>query len=254
LINVLDKKTLILHYALITIKSRFKGTHLGFAWLVLEPILIFTMLFVAFTSIRIREEDFAIYLLSGVLFYHIFTRGTLFGMSSLHGNKSILTSLNINREFFVAVSTLAISLITIAEMFAFFILLALFQFSPNWTMILLPIPIILMLILVLGFSYMLSIVRFYFKDIQRTWPIIVHALFFVTPIFWYLKDAPDTILLEIHKFNPMGQIIELVHKLIVFGEVPPLQDWLYVIIMVFSILFIGYAIFKKYEYRILEEM
>ena len=255
LINVLDKKALILHYALITIKSRFKGTHLGFVWLVLEPILIFAMLFVVFSSIRIgREEDFKIYLLSGVLFYHIFTRGTLFGMSSLHGNKSILSSLNIKREFFIATSTLAISLITIAEMFAFFILLAFFQFSLNWTMILLPIPIVLMLILVLGFSYMLSIVRIYFKDIQRTWPIIVHALFFVTPIFWYLKDAPDTILLEIHKFNPMGQIIELVHKLVVFGEVPPLQDWLYTVIMVFSILFIGYAIFKKYEYRILEEM
>jgi len=183
LINILDKKALILHYALITIKMRFKGTHLGFAWLVLEPVLIFTMLYVVFTSIRIREEDFAIYLLSGVLFYHIFTRGTLFGMGCLQGNKGILTSLNIKREFFVAVSTLATSLITIGEMLAFFVLLALFQFSPNWTMILLPIPIILMLILVLGFSYMLSIIRIYFKDMQRTWPIIVHALFFVTPIF-----------------------------------------------------------------------
>jgi len=111
-----------------------------------------------------------------------------------------------------------------------------------------------MLILVLGFSYILSIARIYFKDMQRTWPIIAHALFFVTPIFWYLKDAPDTILLEIHKFNPMGQIIEIVHKLIVFGEVPPLQDWLHAVIMVFSILFIGYAIFKKYEYRIIEEI
>jgi len=255
LINVLDKKALILHYALITIKMRFKGTHLGFVWLVVEPVLIFAMLYVVFTTIRIgREEDFAIYLLSGVLFYHIFTRGTLFGMASLQGNKSILMSLNIKREFFVAASTLAISLITIGEILAFFVLLALFEFSPNWTMILLPIPIVLMLILVLGFSYMLSITRIFFKDIQRTWPIIAHALFFVTPIFWYLKDAPDTILLEIHKFNPMGQIIELVHKLIVFGEVPPLQDWLYTVIMVFSILFIGFAIFKKYEYKILEEM
>lgn len=255
MINILDKKALILHYALITIKSRFQGTHLGFAWLVIEPILIFAILFVVFSSIKIgRDEDFKIYLLSGVLFYHIFMRGTLFGMNSLHGNQSILKSLNIPREFFIAVSTLAISLITIAEISAFLILLALFQFSPNWTIFLLPIPIALMLILVLGFSYMLSIVRIYFKDIQRTWPIIVHALFFVTPIFWYLKDAPDTLLLEIHKFNPMGQIIELVHKLIIFGEVPPLQDWLYAVIMVFSILFIGYAIFKKYEYRILEEI
>jgi len=131
-------------------------------------------------------------------------------------------------------------------------LMPFFQFSPSLTILLLPIPIILMLFLVLGMSYLLSIAFVYIRDIQTFWGVAVHALFFASPIFWYLDDVPDSVLIKIQSINPVGQIIELTHKIVVFNEIPPLSDWLYTTMFVFLILILGYAVFQKYEKKVTE--
>jgi ABC-type polysaccharide/polyol phosphate export permease len=53
--------------------------------------------------------------------------------------------------------------------------------------------------------------------------------------------------------NPLGQIIELAHNL-VFGEIPPILDWVYTTVFVLAILFGGYFYFKKNESKIVEQL
>lgn len=254
LINLIEKRTLILQLALTNIKVRFKDTYLGFLWTVLEPLLTFLTLYVVFTSLRFNTgENFAIYLITGVMIHHIFVRGTMGGLGSLRLNTGILKSLKINRESFPVASTLAMTILAIVEVAVLVSLMPFFQFFPSVTILLLPIPIILVLILVLGMSYLLSIISVYIRDIQTIWGVVVTALFFVSPIFWYLKDA-EGILLTIHSINPFGQLVEITHKIAVFGEIPTLSDWLYTTMFVFAILIFGYAIFRKFENKILEEL
>ena len=52
----------------------------------------------------------------------------------------------------------------------------------------------------------------------------------------------------------LGQIIELAHKIVVYNEIPPLYDWLYSTAFVLAFLFTGYALFRKYEKKIPEEL
>ena len=253
-VNLLKERSTVLEFSLINIKIRFKDSYLGLIWTGLEPLLIFLLLYAVFTSIRIGiREDFAIYLLTGVLVYHIFTRGTLGGMMSLRNNEGILKTLNVKREFFPVSSTLAMSILTIIEVGVLLALMPFFQFIPSETIFLLPILIILLLLLVLGFSYLLSIVNAYIKDIQPIWAVLVQTLLFISPIFWYLDDAQE-ILLNIQAINPVGQLIELNHKIVVSGIVPPLEEWLYTSAFVFGILFFGYAIFRKFEKKVTEEL
>jgi len=254
LINLNEKRSLIFHLALTNIKIRFKDTYLGFLWTGFEPLLTFLILYIVFPSLRLATtENFAIYLITGVMIYHIFVRGTMGGLGSLRLNVGILKSLNINRESFPVASTLAMGILAIVEVGVLIGLMPFFQFIPSLTILLIPIPIILILILVLGMSYILSIINVYVRDIQTIWGVAVHALFFASPIFWYLKDA-DGILLTIQSINPVGQLIEITHKLVVFGQVPPLSEWLYSALFVFAILIFGYAIFRKFESSIVEEL
>lgn len=255
LTDVWNKRTLILHLAITNIKIRFKGTYLGFLWMGLEPLLTFLLLYVVFTTIRLNPgENFAIYLITGLALYHIFVRGTMGGLSSLRGNSGILKSLNIQKEIFPVSATVTMAIFSIVEIVVLIGLMPFFQFMPTITILLLPIPIILMLTLVLGMSYLLSIINVYVKDIQTFWGVAVHALFFISPIFWYLNDVEQSILVTIQTINPVGQIIELTHKLVVFHEIPPLSDWLYTSAFVFSILIFGYLFFRKFEKRIVEEL
>jgi len=252
LVGIWNKRSVILHFALMNIKARYRGTFLGLAWTALEPTLTFILLYIVFTSIRIRmREDFAIYLLTGVILYHIFTRGTLAGLTSLSGNSKILQSIKIKKEFFPVVATAAITLQMLVEVAVFFGLMLFFQFIPTWTVILLIPILILLIVLILGLSYILSILHVYFKDIHPFWGILVHALFFVTPIMWYLEDV-EGILLTIFQINPLGQLIEIAHQIVLYGQIPPLYDWAYSTVFVIAIFVTGFAIFKKYEKNIVE--
>jgi lipopolysaccharide transport system permease protein len=232
---------------------RFKNTYLGFLWIGLEPLLYFSVLYVVFTTIRNVKGDFPIYLITGIMIYHIFTRGTTGGLGSLLSNSGIIKSININKEFFPVVSTTAVMILSIVTIGIFFGLMPIFQFVPTYTIFYLPIILPLLFILVLGFSYLLSVVNILVRDIQHIWTILTLGLLFVSPIFWYL-DETKGVLLEIQKINPVGQLIEIAHQLVVFGKIPPLQDWLYTTLLVFVVFTIGFIVFKTFEHKIVEEL
>lgn len=252
LASLWSKKSIVFEFAKMSIKTRFKGTKLGLIWTVLEPTLTFILLYVVFTTIRERSrEDFAIYLLVGILIYHVFSRGTYGGLSSLRNNKNLLQSININKEFLLVSSTVATALLLLVEVAVFFGLMPVFDYIPPWTIVFFPLVLVILLVLIQGFTYFLAIANVYIKDIQPLWGIILHAAFFVTPIIWYVNDA-DGILLEFHRFNPIGHVIELGHSLVVFGKVPPLSDWVYSAVFASIIFLAGYIVFKKYEDNVAE--
>ena len=253
LINLWEKRSLIFHFAWINIKIRFRGSYLGLVWAAVEPMLLFVLLYIVFTGIRIStKEDFAIYLLIGIILYHAFVRGTQGGMISLRENGMILNSLNIKRELFPVSATTTSAILLIVEIAVLFGLMPFFGFVPGVTIILLPIVLILLLFLILGISYLLSIIYAYARDIQPFWGVFMTAMFFLSPIFWYLDDASGFIL-DIHKANPLGQLIEISHQ-IAFGQIPPLADWLYTSAIIFGIFFIGFAVFQRFEKKILEKV
>ena len=235
------------------IKMRFKNTFLGILWTALEPLLYFIVLYVVFSSIRNQGEHFAIYLITGIMIYHVFVRGTSGGLISLTSNSGIIISVNFRRDFFPLVSTVAISLLAFVDLGVFFGLMPVFQFVPTWTIILLPLPLILLFFLILGLSYFLSIANVFVRDIQYIWIIVVYTLLFLSPIFWDLNEV-DGILLQIHQFNPLGQLIDIAHQLVIDGQIPQINEWLYTTSFIIIIFFTGYFVFHRLESRIMEEL
>jgi len=253
LVNLWKQRSLVFYFTIMTTKLTYKGTYIGFLWAAIEPLLMFLILFVVFTSITSGvDQDFPIYLLTGILFFQIFAKGTQMGLTSLGSNAGIIKSLNLNKEFFPVTSVGSTGILLAVQVVVLFALMPFFDFVPSLTLILLPIPIFLLLLLVLGLSYLLSIIFVYVKDIQSVWSIFSYALFFVSPVFWYL-DKAEGVLLSIQKINPLGQIIELAHS-IVFNDVPTLNEVLWPSSYVFAIFFFGYYLFRKYEKRIAEEL
>jgi lipopolysaccharide transport system permease protein len=187
------------------------------------------------------------------MFFHIFSRGTIGGLVSLTTNSSILQSINIRKEYFPITATVASGILAFVSVGVFLGLFPIFQFMPSWTIILLPIPLLLTIFLILGLSYFLSIVNVFVRDIQNFWQVFVHFFLFFSPILWSIEEANET-LLDFHAINPLGQLIELSHKLVTGNQIPPLIDWLYASSLVVIIFIIGYMTFHKLENKIMEEL
>jgi len=251
--DIRNRISIIFYFAILNIKVRFKNTQLGYVWAALEPFIYFIVLYTVFTSIRGRTEDLAIYILTGITIYQIFAKGTTGGIGVLTANHGILQSIKIKKDFFPLVTTVAAGLLSIITLGVFFALLPVFQFIPSWTTILILFPVLLVLVLVLGITYLLSIINVYVKDIKNIWPIVVLSLLFMSPILWNPKNV-DGVILQIHSINPLGQLIDISHKLVLDGEIPPLIEWLYPILFSFGILVFGYFVFHRFEDKIVQEL
>ena len=157
----------IIYFSKMNLKLKFKGTNLGFIWTFLEPLLLFSILYIVFSSIRESDEEyFAIYLITGVMLHNLFSRGSLVGLTCLRDNMPLLLTFKIKREFFPISATGTTTIMLLIELVVFFSLMPIFNFTPSWTMIYFPILLCLFLLLILGLSYLLSITFIFFKDIQ----------------------------------------------------------------------------------------
>jgi lipopolysaccharide transport system permease protein len=108
-------------------------------------------------------------------------------------------------------------------------------------------------VFVLGIALGLSVLNVKFKDVEFIWGILLHAGFFLTPIFYQFDMLPEQIQ-NILQLSPIVQIVEMVHHVTLYGTLPSLNSVLYSVGSVFGVLGIGYLIFRRYQARIVEDM
>jgi len=71
LVKLWNDRSLIFHFSKLEIKRRYKESYLGLIWSALEPLFMFIVLYTVITTIREpRGENFAIYLITGVMINH----------------------------------------------------------------------------------------------------------------------------------------------------------------------------------------
>ena len=106
---------------------------------------------------------------------------------------------------------------------------------------------------VIGLSLGLSVLNVKFKDIEFIWGIILHAGFFLTPIFYRFDFLPQYVQ-DILMLSPVVQLVTMTHHVTLYGTLPSTNSILYTVSSIFIILGIGYLLFRKYQVRIVEEM
>jgi len=246
-------RQIIFYLSIVELKLRYRGTVLGFFWSVLEPLAQLLILYVVFTAIRFREEDFIIYLFSGLIMIHFFSRSTTQGLNSLIRNKPIIISLKLSKKIF-PISLILTNLYMLAiEFVIFFIFIIIFDVTISYTILILPLIIGLLIIFTIGIGLLLSIVRLFFKDIQSIWGIVTLSLIFITPVFWKVENMQEEIA-RILLLNPLALLMEMVHMVVLYNTMPTLVEFGYVIISSLVILFLGWGLFAKLEKKTVDKL
>src|SRR3954463_10306005 len=81
------------------LKIKYKNSVLGFAWSLLNPILYLVVFYIAFQKIlQAGIPSFAIWLLSGLLVWNLFSTGLGGATSSVVGNSALVKKVSFPRE------------------------------------------------------------------------------------------------------------------------------------------------------------
>ncbi|MCH2604862.1 MAG: ABC transporter permease [Candidatus Nitrosopelagicus sp.] len=247
-------KGILFNFAITDLKIRYRNSILGVLWSLVEPLLLLGVLFVVFsTMFRFEIPNFPIYLLLGIICWNFFKNGTTFALNSLTNRSALITQIYFPRAIPGLSAGITASIMIIFELVVLGIFMIAFGFSPPSTVILL-IPILaLQLLLILGVSLPLSVLNVKYKDTEFIWSVVVHAGFFLTPIFYQFDMMPDYVQ-NVLQYSPMVQIVTMAHHVVLYGTLPSINSVLYAVGSISAITVIGYLIFRKFQAKVVEEM
>lgn len=263
------------HYALVVFKElvktnfklRYQGSYLGVLWSVLQPLMLFTVMYVVFVKFLKFTDGtptFPISLLCGTCLWQFFTESTSIGMRSIVDRGDLLRKIHFPNYIIVAATTMG-SMISLAINLGVVILFGFFAHAHYTWRVITVIPSILQLYAIsLGVALLLGSLYVYFRDIGHIWDVILQALFYATPIIYPLsmvqKNPEFSWAADFMMLMPTTQtIMDIRHNLLSPEYVPTIwtvvdNKILCLIPYVLSVLvlWLGVHVFRKYSAKFAE--
>jgi lipopolysaccharide transport system permease protein len=251
---IIEYSELIKNLVASELKTKYRGSVLGFAWSMLNPLALMLVLYFVFYNVfRFRQENFALYVLIGVISWRFLAIGTTVAMGSIVGKSSLVTKIYLPREALVLGVTLANFIGSILEFLVLIPLVFLLGVGLSYTIILFPLVHLLYLLLVYGLSLLLASLYVFFRDVNQIWEVVLNVGFFASPIVYPLSIIPAKYMGP-YMLNPMTRLIEMYRDIILFGRAPTAVDFIIVSATAIAVLVIGQFAFSRLSRRFAEAM
>jgi len=236
------------------LKVKYQSSVLGFAWSMLNPLLMMLVLYAVFNNIfRFEQEHFALYLLIGIIAWRFLVNGTMAGMYSIVGKSSLVTKIFIPREVLTFSMTMSAFISSILEFMVLIPLLLIFGASLSFTMLLFPVIHALYFIMVYGLSLVLASLYVYYRDLNQIWDIVLQVGFYLAPIIYPLSLVPEKYMFY-YMLNPVTRLMVMYRDILLYNTIPSALDFIIVAMCGLIFLIIGTMIFRKLSPRFAEEV
>lgn len=221
-------RKLIYQMAQREVLSRYRGSIMGLAWSLFNPLLmlgVYTFFFsFVFQSRWGTAQDaghgnFAIVLFVGLIIHGLFAECINRAPILISSNVSYVKKVVFPLEIFPWIalgSALFHSGISIIVLLALQLIVV---GSLPWTVIFFPLIVIPLLLVTLGFAWFLAATGVFVRDISQTTGLLTSVLLFVSPVFYPISTLPRKIQFFV-MLNPLTLIIEESRKVLLFGEIP----------------------------------
>mgnify|MGYP005851584707 CR=1 FL=1 len=231
-------------------KLRNEGSYLGIFWYLLNPVLTFILLYlVFFDRLGADIENYAPYLLLGIIMFNFFQGATAEACTSIKNNNNILKSINFPRESLVLGAILRNIFSHFFEIILFFIIAVFFNVS-FVGLIYYFLILLLFFVFVFGFSLILGSLCTYFFDLDNIWSFASRALWIATPIFYSIGG--QTRLFYANLANPLYYFITAAREIVIYSNIPSPHIVVGVVISSLLFFFTGILVFSALKNKFAE--
>ena len=249
-------KELVWRLAKTDFKLRYHGSVLGYVWVILKPLLMFTILNFVFSSIfNMRNSGTPYYpleLLTGLLLFQFFAEATMTGMTSLVSKAQLVTKIYVPRWTIVLGSTMnalfifGMNLIVLA---GFFIYYGLF---PSLSGILMFIVYaILLYIIAVAFSFLFAPFYVRFRDLSNVWEVLLSVLMYASPIIYPLTIMPEH-LRQILLVSPFAYIVHFSKQALINDTYGTIGDFSLLLLGIALATVLAFFAFRRFEKSVAE--
>ncbi|MFN0053519.1 MAG: ABC transporter permease [Planctomycetales bacterium] len=170
---------------------RYRSAKLGYAWAVLQPLLLMSVLLTVFGYVVPLDREqypqsnpYALFLLSGLFPWHFASVAVSSATPSFHNSRKLILLAGFSREV-LPLGVVAAHLVNLLLTLPLLVPLYLYyQTHPTWWVLALPVPILLAAIIVGALALIAGLVCVRFTDAFFLVQALLLPWFYATPIFY----------------------------------------------------------------------
>ena len=235
------------------IQKRYRGSYLGVLWSIITPLvmlLAYTFVFSIIFKAKWKNlglegiSDFALVMFSGIIAFNVFaecvSQAPLLMLNNPNYVKKVVFPIEILPLSLLGSvlfhSVISLGILIIGQL--------IFYHKIQWTLVFLPLVFLPLSMLSAGFTWFLSGLGVFVRDIGNFIVVAVQLLFFVTPIFYPPSAVPEHLRFVLW-LNPLHPIVEDVRRVTMWGMPPDWPLWGLTTILSAIAALIGYMFFMR---------
>jgi ABC-2 type transport system permease protein len=249
--------------AITDFKLRYYGNALGYFWTLIKPLMLFGVIYVAFTEVLHADkgiDHYGSYLITALVLFGYFQEVTTESVGCLVANEPLLRKLPLP----MLAIPLAISLrglLTLGlNLIAVFVFLMIDGVAITTDWLQFPLLVVALVMLSTGVSALLASLFVPFRDTAPIWEVISQLLFWGTPIVYTIQQVPAN-LREWDMLNPLTMIMtQMRHVLIdnsapsAIGAIGGAPRLAIPIAIIFATLIAGLLTYRRVAPRLVEQL
>ncbi len=228
-------------------KKKYRRSVLGVLWSLLNPLLTMAVQFFVFQRIfRFNVENYAVYLLTGIVLFSYMSDTTQQAMGNIVENASLINKVYVPKYIYPISRVLSSTVNFFFSAIALYLMIIFSGVAITWHHIALLYMFVTLLGFITGMSLLLCTMMVFFRDTQFLYTVFVTLWTYGTPIFYPESILSET-LMKIMSFNPMYHFLKFARTVILEHQIPSTQTWLMCAGFAVLFLFIGMAVFRKHQ-------
>lgn len=217
------------------LRQRWSGGALTWAWAILQPLAQIAIFAVVFSSILMpRGGKFAdpqvyiIYLCLGFFPWLAVSEGLVRATGSLVEGAGLLRRTPLPLYVFPVKSILAAWCLCGIALVLVLVAAPFLGCPLRLAWLLLPVPLLSMLLVTVGLALVLAPVNVLVRDVSQVLGLLLPLLLWTAPVI-YVPDILPSWAQRAQDFHPLAPALNMIHGLVIDGELPTRRVWLLVV-------------------------
>ena len=194
----------------IDFKAKYEGAVLGYIWSLVKPLAYFGVLWLVFAHLlrtANQTNDFAIFLLIGILLFTFFNEMVSVILPSIVEDGSILRRLAFPPILVPLSASVGIFITFLVNLSVIVFLIGIQRVSPRLEWLLVPPLLVELYVFCFGVGLFVSALYVRFRDVSQIWELASQLLFFASAIFYPIGILPVWAQ-KVAFLNPFVQIMQ----------------------------------------------
>lgn len=216
------------------LKVKYKNSVLGFLWSLINPLTYLVVFSLVFSVIsKVDVPYFGIFFISGLLAWNLFMAAITGGTGAIVANAGLVTKVWFPREALVLATVFAAIVHFFLQAFVLILALAVFRYSPAWSMLpVLLLALITLIVFATALAIILSAANVYLRDTGHLVEAALLAWFWMSAIAFTYGQVAAKIVDRwgqaaewITALNPVLSVV-ITFQRIVYDPPPPTPEQL----------------------------